>query len=210
MFAVHRTRPLIEFECHCRQPSKLTRISASTYYQLHCVSRYPSGARIRLFLETPSFVSSFGRNFSEFSISSTLSIYLSPTSCKRQPTFSWQRTRLRRVFEWARIRGGTSVEPVAVYTETKILADTVSKRPISGCTGGWRQIGRRNPGRPRASWRASCTTRGAVPSSSSSIEKLVFIAPLRPGLNHRCSRNFVVSSPPLPIQYLPSQRGPLV
>lgn len=58
MFAVHRTRPLIEFECHCRQPSKLTRISASTYYQLHCVSRYPSGARVRLFLETPSFVSS--------------------------------------------------------------------------------------------------------------------------------------------------------
>ncbi|CAD1476689.1 unnamed protein product [Heterotrigona itama] len=31
-------------------------------------------------------------------------------------------------------------------------------------------------------------------SSSSAIEKLVFIAPLRPGLNHRCSHNFVVSS----------------
>ncbi|TGZ57913.1 hypothetical protein DBV15_07591 [Temnothorax longispinosus] len=30
--------------------------------------------------------------------------------------------------------------------------------------------------------------------SSSAIEKLVFIAPLRPGLNHRCSHNFVVSS----------------
>ncbi|KYQ55146.1 hypothetical protein ALC60_05998 [Trachymyrmex zeteki] len=29
--------------------------------------------------------------------------------------------------------------------------------------------------------------------SSSAIEKLVFIAPLRPGLNHRCSHNFVVS-----------------
>lgn len=55
-----------------------------------------------------------------------------------------------------------------------------------------------------ASWRASCTTRAMASSSSSSIEKLVFIAPLRPGLNHRCSHNFVVvSSPPLPIQYLP-------
>ncbi|KYM86839.1 hypothetical protein ALC53_03762, partial [Atta colombica] len=30
--------------------------------------------------------------------------------------------------------------------------------------------------------------------SSSTIEKLVFIAPLRPRLNHRCSHNFVVSS----------------
>ncbi|KYM94260.1 hypothetical protein ALC62_15121 [Cyphomyrmex costatus] len=40
--------------------------------------------------------------------------------------------------------------------------------------------------------------------SSSAIEKLVFIAPLRPGLNHRCSHNFVVSSPgtahPIPSQ----------
>lgn len=36
------------------------------------------------------------------------------------------------------------------------------------------------------------------------IEKLVFIAPLRPGLNHRSSHNFVVSSPgtahPIPSQ----------
>ncbi|KOX80423.1 hypothetical protein WN51_12906 [Melipona quadrifasciata] len=37
-------------------------------------------------------------------------------------------------------------------------------------------------------------TRRAMASSSSAIEKLVFIAPLRPGLNHRCSHNFVVSS----------------
>lgn len=49
-------------------------------------------------------------------------------------------------------------------------------------------------------------------SSSSVIEKLVFIAPLRLGLNHRQSRNFVVSRAPtpLPVRYLPPGRGPLL
>lgn len=80
-----------------------------------------------------------------------------------------------------------------------------SVRAISGETSNGlrrgslagREIRSHDPGEHR--------TRRTMASSSSAIEKLVFIAPLRPGLNHRCSHNFVVSSPALPIQYLPSR-----